>query len=122
MLKKKAMMATLINLRTANSIDPIQNVVSRISMRGMRFDYVRSFPTPFFVVSAQVPDADDENKLITRATSLEIAETSERGIVNRLHTVVGVQYAHEVDELFRYDGRAIFNPHKVRGKDGWVAP
>lgn len=94
----------------------IENIVQRISVRGMTIGYMTtSDMCPAVFIWELVPDAENENRWVQRQCAIRLDPSmSEKEIIVAVHNAVVQNYIHEANELFRFDGKAIYNPHKER--------
>lgn len=99
----------------------VSALISRVSMRGMKFEYVQTFQMTYILTAHSiVRDSENENRLHHGHCSCEFSDIEfmdSEDIIKMLHRLVLGFYQHEADELFLVDGKAIFNPHKIKKEE-----
>lgn len=96
----------------------IAAIIGKIKMRGVIFEYIQSTEGPMMIpclaVRMTTPDVDHPNiaTLVQNAMRFYDWDLTEQYIIEQAHRLARKLFEHEVDELFRYDGKKIFDPHR----------
>lgn len=101
-----------------NKMSDVKALVKRISMRGFKFEYIRANDSSHVIsVTWRVPDSEDESKFTTLNGAIMVFEFNnhdEKFMISRIYDLIRTMVIHEAGELFRVDGKAIFNSHVYR--------